>query len=72
MFGRKEKRFRPFQKVVARYRNEVWCALIFSHYTGDEGYNCGGLMTTECIPYRKGKHLLGTTNDYNEVAALKK
>ena len=64
MFGRKEKKFKTFQKVVARYDKEVWCALTFSHYTKDGRCMCSGFMITECIPYRKGKHLIGTTNNY--------
>lgn len=61
--------FKPFDKVLVRYNDEmVWKADYFSHYKdNDYHYCCIGNSYRDCIPFNdQTAHLLGTTDPYTE------
>ena len=60
---------KPFDKVLVRDNNEqFWTCDWFSFHDTGQVYPfvCGGHYVSQCIPYEKNEHLLGTTNDCDE------
>lgn len=58
--------FKPFDKVLVRYRGESWKVSFFSHQKYGI-FHCVDNKYAYCLPYNeKTAHLLGTTNDYKE------
>lgn len=62
------KTLKPFDKVIARLYQGLWCCELFSFI--EEGTNlikCCGAYYTHCVPYNDDtKHLIGTTNEAPE------
>ena len=59
--------FKPFDKVLVRDRDtQCWSCSLFSHTKSTDGYNAGGLIWSQCIPYEGNEHLVGTTGKPKE------
>lgn len=60
--------FKPFDKIVARNKNGVWVADMFSHYVNTERYyfvGLGGVGYDQCLLYNEEtSKLIGTADDY--------
>lgn len=55
--------FKPFDKVLVRYGNEIWGATFFSRYDNKSAWAYVGvdcINWEQCIPYEGNEHLLGT------------
>ena len=63
---KKEKyHLEPFDKVLARYEDDIWNLDFFDRINYDGQYVCIGGLYEYCIPYNdKTKHLVGTNIDY--------
>lgn len=60
---------KPFDKVLVRDNNEqFWTCDWFSFHDTRQVYPfaCVGHYVSQCIPYEKNEHLLGTTDDCDE------
>lgn len=62
------KTLQPFDRVLARYDDETWEALYFSHKSEKhKPWCCSGWFYDYCIPYNEEtKHLVGTKEDCPE------
>lgn len=69
---KKEYKFEPFDKVLVRNsKKDVWFCNVFSHLSCDKldfyPFKCIDCGYKFCIPYNeKTKHLLGTTDNWEE------
>lgn len=64
---KQEYEFKPFDKVICKSDYSEWMADMFSHVTKDGLFACIGCIWKYCIPYNeKTKHLLGTTDNWEE------
>ena len=55
---------KPFDKVLVRdFDNGIWDIAFFSRLFDGKHFKCLDVSYTQCIPYEKNEHLLGTTND---------
>ena len=58
---------KPFDKVLARATdNSRWIATLFSHLRGMTFYTVSGWYN-QCIPFQGNEHLLGKTDDCDEI-----
>lgn len=69
-FVEESHKFKPFDKVLVRDRNDVsWGIELFESKDAGSDYPFGGIRSNYkyCIPYEGNEHLLGTSDDPKET-----
>lgn len=62
------KTLQPYDKVIARLHQGIWCCELFSFIEKNTNLvKCCGAYYAQCVPYNDDtKHLIGTTNEAPE------
>ena len=69
-----EKKFKPFERVITRFRDKNWMCDLYSHYNAKINRHvtfgfC--YLADDCIlPYEGNEHLVGTTDSSDEEVRL--